>query len=68
MPFVILLEAGHNAQVSLALGTMVFGFTAQNATVSVNSVPAEVAAQRGTRPDRWTVTGARIVQRIVARL
>jgi hypothetical protein len=41
----VLLKAWHNAQISLALWAVVFGFTAQDTTVTINRVPAEIAAQ-----------------------
>lgn len=56
----VLLEAGHNAQIRLALGAMVFRFASQNPAMPVDGVPAEVAAQRRTWPDDGTVTRTRI--------
>jgi len=61
-PLVVLLEAGHNAQVRLALRTMVFRFASQNASMPIDGVPAEVAAQRWSRPDDRTVTRTRILE------
>lgn len=45
-PVVILVEARNDAEVSAALRTVILGFTAQNATAFVHSVPAEVTAER----------------------
>lgn len=55
LAFVVLLEARHNAQIRLALRTMVFGLAAQDATVSIDGVPAKVAAERRSGTDDGTV-------------
>lgn len=61
-PLVILLETGHNAQIRLALRAMVFRFAAQNASMPVDGVPTEVAAQRRTRSNDRTMTRTRILE------
>lgn len=55
LAFVILLEAGHNTQISLAFGTMVLGFAPQNPTVRIDCVPTEIAAERRSGPNDRTV-------------
>lgn len=54
-PLVVLLEAGHDAEAGLALGTVVLGLAAQYPAVRVHGVPAEVAAEGGARSDNRTV-------------
>jgi len=41
----VLLKARYNAQIGLALWAVVFGFTPQDTTMTINCVPAEIAAQ-----------------------
>lgn len=48
MALMVLLEAGHDAQVGLALGTVVLGLAAQYPAVRVDCVPAVIAAKRWT--------------------
>lgn len=55
LALVVLLEARHDAQVRLALRTVVLGFAPQNAPMPVDRVPAEVAAERRSGPDHRTV-------------
>lgn len=55
LSLVVLLKAWHYAQIRLAFGAMVFGFAPQDATVCVDGVPAEVAAQSRTRTNDRTV-------------
>ena len=45
---VVLLEAGHDAEVGLAVGAVVLGLPPQDAAVRVRRVPAVVAAQGGS--------------------
>lgn len=53
------LKARYYAQVGLALGTVVLGFAPQYSAVSVDCVPAEVAAKSRTWSQHRTVTRAR---------
>ena len=46
----ILLEAGDDAQIGLALGAMVLGLSPEDPAVRVGGVPAEIAAQRRSIP------------------
>lgn len=55
LPLVVLLKAWHYAQVRLAFGTVVLGLSPQDASVRVDRVPAEVAAERRPRPNHWAV-------------
>lgn len=68
MPFVILLEARDDAQVRVALRTMVLGLPTQNPAVGVHGVPTVVAAQRRSRTDHRTVArpgaGLKAVRRL----
>lgn len=59
LPLVVLLKAWHYAQVRLAFGTVVLGLSPKDASVRVDRVPAEVAAERWPGSKRWTVAGAR---------
>lgn len=54
----VLLETRHNAQVGLALGTVVLGLAAQNAVVLIDRVPTKIAAERRSRPQQRTVSEA----------
>lgn len=52
---VVLVEAGHDAQISATLGAVVLGLATQDAAALVHGVPAEIATER------WTVThGGRV--------
>lgn len=62
LALVILLEAGHNAQIRLTLRTVVLGFAAQDPPVRVDRVPAEVASKGGPFAYHRTVAGAGIIQ------
>lgn len=44
--FVILVEAGDDAEVGAALGAVVLGLAAEDAAALIYGVPAEVAAER----------------------
>lgn len=59
LPLVVLLETWHDAQVRLALRAVIFRLAPQDPPVRVNRVPAEVAAERRARSQRWAVTGTR---------
>ena len=52
---VVGLEAGHDAQVGLTIGTVVLGLPAQNPSVGVGGVPAVVAPQGRALPGLGTV-------------
>jgi hypothetical protein len=41
---VVLLEAGHDAEIGLTVGTVVLGLAPQDATVGVRRIPAKVAS------------------------
>lgn len=62
LPFVVLLEAGNNAQVCLALGAVVLGFAPQNSPMGIDRVPTEVAPECRALPYHRTVTGTLTVQ------
>lgn len=62
LPLVVLLEAGHDAEVRLALRAVVLGFPPQDSPVRIDGVPAEVTAQRGALPYHRTMAGPLTVQ------
>ena len=53
---VVGLEAWYNAEVGLALGTVVFGFSPQNSPVDISRVPAIVAPKGWSIPSFRTMT------------
>lgn len=60
-PVVVLMKAGHDAQVGAALGAVVLRLAAQDAAAVVDGVPAEVAAERRAVAHGWGVRDARRV-------
>ena len=58
---VVGLEARDNAEIGLAIGTVILGLPAQDTTVRIRRVPAVVAAQS------WTLTGLGAVPELLDR-